>query len=359
MRDSAYFISEAAPLPVAHYQLFSTPEKVLFTLDKEGGLKGYLDASLFPPFSQAAASMKAGDAARNFVRSVYESDSYRDGRNIMAEYPSILAIPVLNANNIPVKVLRRWQLFFKDEYFKAVRTREPVLLPYPQYAVAIWRAANIASSVGEKRISVLEFGVAQGNGLLACELLAREIGRIWNVKIDVYGFDGGVGLPEITDYRDCPQCWSGGQFQMDMDALKTRLSDARLITGYIAETWPAFLEKTDVPVGCMLVDVDYYSSTVPILHELPANKTKFLPIVNMYFDDIGGSLQFQGEALAIRKFNEENEKIKISPEAESFGEFNFGGRRYGFSKLKACLFYDHPGFCDEGFKSKIMHDFWR
>lgn len=355
-----YIISDRETLPIAHYRLWVVPERVLFSVDADGRLSGFVTPECFPPFSENVAEMKVSDIMRRDVRAVHQdSDQYAAGRNIIAEYPSINVIPVLDPDDKPVSVLKRWQLLFKDEYFRAVRTKEPLSLPYPQYAAAIWRAANVARSVGAERISVLEFGVANGDGLIACEQLSEAIGRIWDVKIDIYGLDGTTGLPEIGDYRDCPQCWDAGLFPMDREKLIGRLQKAELITGDIARTWPEFLNADQAPIGAMLVDVDYYSSTVPILAALETGLEHFLPIVNMYFDDIGGSIQFQGEALAIREFNQRNPMIKISPEGESFGEFNFGGRRYGFSKLKACMFYDHPMFTSDGFRQKIMHDFWR
>lgn len=354
-----YFIPEDMLLPMVHWRLHSMPERVLFTVDRENRISGYIDPSLFPPFSDTAAHMSAGDICDRKVHTVRTENTYRDARNIITEYPSIQAVPVVNGECEPLDILRRWQLRFKEEYFGMARGTAPTQLPYPPYAVAIWRATEIAASTGTERISVLEFGVASGDGLIACELLAREIGRIHNVGIDVYGFDGGSGLPENADWRDCPQCWRGGQFTMDREALESRLSDASLILGNITETWPSFIEGNNAPVGAMLIDVDYYSSTTAILNPLPGHILKFLPIVNMYFDDIGGSLQYQGESLAIREFNAKNRMIKISPETESFGEFNLGGRRYGFSKLKACMFYAHPQFNGAGFKKKTLHDFWR
>lgn len=355
-----YLIEESASLPMAHYKLYSVPEHVLFTLDSKGMLTGYLTPKMFPRFSEKSITISVSSIYDKKFNAVAEIDApYRNARDIIARFPSIQVVPVIDSSGRPVDVLRKWQLFFKDEYFRAVRTSEPVSLPYPQYAVAMWRAAEVGRSVGIKAISILEFGVARGDGLLACELLAKEIGDIWGIRIDVFGFDGGKGLPEAEDSRDCPQCWGKGQFPMDFDELQSRLSLSTLVIGDIFQTAPKFLAGNHALIGAMLVDVDYYSSTVPILEMLETDPERFLPIVNMYFDDVGGSLQFQGESLAIREFNSRNQMIKISPETESFGEFNFQGRRYGFSKLKACHLYMHTLYSQNGFNSKIMHDFWR
>lgn len=368
--DRDYFISETTLLPLAHYKMHSVPEHILFTLSTEGKLTGFLTPRQFPAFSEESAAMNVADICDRNVKAVPEGENaYRFARDLVARFPSLHVVPVLDSSDRPVNVLRRWQLFFKDEFFRAIRTADVISIPYPQYAVAIWRAAEIARSVGACAISVLEFGVAQGNGLLACELLAKEIGDIWDIRIDVYGFDGGAGLPETRDYRDCPQCWGQGLFPMDFEDLKGRLLSATLVMGDIASTVREFQKARSArlgkapmgpsPVGAMLVDVDYYTSTAPVLKMLESKSANFLPVVNMFFDDIGASLQFQGEALAIKEFNARNEMRKISPENESFGEFNFHGRRYGFSKLKACHLFDHPLYTESGFANKIMHDFWR
>jgi hypothetical protein len=34
--------------------------------------------------------------------------------------------------------------------------------------------------------------------------MAREISRALNLRIDVFGFDSGIGMPEANDYRDLP-----------------------------------------------------------------------------------------------------------------------------------------------------------
>ena len=39
-----------------------------------------------------------------------------------------------------------------------------------------------------------------------------------------------------------------------------------------------------------------------------------MPRTCIYFDDISPKYEFQGEALAIKEFNKENEKFKISPD---------------------------------------------
>ncbi len=353
-----YFVEEHIPASEALWRINSLPERTIFVIDsREGKVIGYANRDSFPPFSPEIASARIGEICRRDVKTVPQTESYRHGRNIMADFPSIRLIPIVDEKGCPINVLRRWQLFFKDEYFRAVRTVEPIELPYPQYAACIWRAAQIAQSVGASKFLVMEFGVGKGDGLVACELICEAVARIFQLGIEVIGFDNGTGLPAPEDWRDAPQCWANGLFRMSEPDLRSRLGGAKLVLGAFAETIPAF--EPAAPIGVMLVDCDFYSSATHILKMLEGDAHRFLPIVSMYFDDIGGALEFQGEALAITEFNARSRLRKISPERESFGEYNFGGRRYGFSKLKACLFFDHPDFSDKKFATKIMHDFWR
>ena len=55
--------------------------------------------------------------------------------------------------------------------------------------------AALAKKLGHRRVSVLEFGVAGGRGLIDLEYHAREVSRELEIEIDVYGFDTGSGLP--------------------------------------------------------------------------------------------------------------------------------------------------------------------
>jgi len=85
-------------------------------------------------------------------------------------------------------------------------------LPRPNYAYVVYHAAMLGKSLGHKNISVIEFGVAGGNGLKILEQHALEIENIVDVKIDIYGFDTGKGLPKPLDFRDLMYHWKEGFF---------------------------------------------------------------------------------------------------------------------------------------------------
>jgi hypothetical protein len=96
----------------------------------------------------------------------------------------------------------------------------------PQYAYGVFHAAQQAKLLGLSGISAIEFGVAEGNGLLALESIAGEIADYFGIRISVFGFDSGVGMPDAADYRDLPYVWRKGFYKMNQYQLKERLSPA-------------------------------------------------------------------------------------------------------------------------------------
>jgi hypothetical protein len=186
----------------------------------------------------------------------------------------------------------------------------------PHYAYGIYHSALLARALGEPRISVIEFGVAGGNGLLSMERLAERIGAHTGVAIDVIGFDSGGGMPAPVDYRDLPHVWGEGFYHMDVDRLRARLTRARLVIGDVAETVPAFLREGPAPIAFTAFDLDYYSSTSKAFQVFCGAASSRLPRIYAYFDDIiwpevACHNEYVGELLAIREFNDSHETMKI------------------------------------------------
>lgn len=189
---------------------------------------------------------------------------------------------------------------------------------FPQYAYGVLQAAFQAKNLGIERITVLELGVAGGNGLVEMERLCSDIGRDQGVRIDPVGFDLGDGMPKPVDHRDCPYVWQEGFFAMDEPLLRSRLKAADLRLGDISATGPEFMREAPAPIGFISFDFDYYSSTVSAFNALLGHSPeRFLPRVLCYFDDTAGPheelhSEFTGELLAIKEFNEAHEKRKIA-----------------------------------------------
>jgi hypothetical protein len=185
---------------------------------------------------------------------------------------------------------------------------------YPHYLWGTMCAAGLAAALELPRVTVIEFGVAGGNGLLELERVAAWVERRSGVGLDVVGFDSGTGLPQPEDYRDLPNLWSEGYFPMEPDRLRARLRRAKLVLGPVAETVPRFIESSPAPVGFISFDLDLYSSTMAAFEIFDADPALLLPRVTSYFDDIIGFSHgdFTGERLAISDFNQAHKTRKIS-----------------------------------------------
>lgn len=189
--------------------------------------------------------------------------------------------------------------------------------PRPHYAYGVYHAASMAKKLGIAGISVVEFGVAGGNGLIALENVAEEVGRSLGVEVSVAGFDAGTGLPPASDYRDLAHVWGEGDYQMDVPALKAKLrSSTRLVLGPVKETVTDFVKELRLPIGFISFDLDYYSSTKDAFRILDGPVASRLPRIYTYFDDLVWPEEachnpYVGEYLAIREFNEEHANQKI------------------------------------------------
>ena len=191
------------------------------------------------------------------------------------------------------------------------------LVNRPQYAWGILEAADIAAEQGLRRVTVIEFGVAAGAGLLNMAGIATRVKEATGVDVTVVGFDTGKGMPPPVDYRDHPEHYSTGDFAMDVDRLEAALpAHARLVLGDLGDTVPTFADELDAaaPVGFVAVDVDYWSSTVDALRLFEhAEPRCYLPRTPLFLDDITfpNHNRWCGELLAVDEFNERNGLRKI------------------------------------------------
>jgi len=214
----------------------------------------------------------------------------------------------------PARLLRRLLLLAPRLPF--MLKVEADLYDRPHYAYGLSRAAQQAKALNIPAISCIEFGVGSGAGLLSLESIAAEVEAATGVRIEVYGFDTGRGLPPPEDYRDLPYLYRGGFYPMDEQALRNRLQRAELVLGDVAETAPEFRSThAAAPIGFISFDLDYYSSTARAFKIFDGDLDRFLPRVLCYFDDISNAealqCDFTGEALAIAEFNDMREEAKI------------------------------------------------
>ena len=60
-------------------------------------------------------------------------------------------------------------------------------------------AADLALEMRHRRVSVIEFGVANGAGLINLCKIAKSVTKTTGIEFDVYGFDTGAGMPSAID----------------------------------------------------------------------------------------------------------------------------------------------------------------
>src|SRR5437016_3093667 len=89
-------------------------------------------------------------------------------------------------------------LFFKN----FIKQNENLRRPHFTWGAV--QGLNLARALGLSRISFIEFGVAGGNGLVAFENIALKLQPIFNIEVDIHGFDAVDGMPQAMDHRDLP-----------------------------------------------------------------------------------------------------------------------------------------------------------
>jgi hypothetical protein len=199
----------------------------------------------------------------------------------------------------------------------SLRSRvEHDLIVRPHNAYSILRAADYAREMGLKALSLIELGVASGAGLINMARIAEQVSRVTGISLRVYGFDTGHGMPPPADYRDHPDLYTAGDFAMDERLRENLPENAELLLGDVAQTIPSFLASLSpaAPIGYVVFDLDYYSSTRVALQILTDREpTKYLPITLIYFDDVSRDRHnsWCGELLAINEFNRLHERRKI------------------------------------------------
>lgn len=166
------------------------------------------------------------------------------------------------------------------------------------YALGMTYGVLQARALGIRSLDLYEFGVANGNGLTALINMARKMSALSGVNFRVFGFDSGAGMPAPVDYRDHPELFFEGQYPMPSQAaIKAHIAKnnetpgvhAELVLGDIRETVPAFIRNrltSESPIGFASIDVDYYSSTIPILEMFKGPPETLLPATPLYLDDV-------------------------------------------------------------------------
>ena len=226
--------------------------------------------------------------------------------------------PLVNIATRPVplrtlalrKFLTRWPI---GSYVTRLRAGA---VSRPAYAWCMYYAAEEARRLGHKAMTVIELGVAGGDGLVSLCRHRRDIQKLFGLEIVVVGFDTGTGLPVSEDSRDLLYCWPARSFEMDRDALEKRLDgQAQLVLGDLARTAAQWSPDPEAPLGAVMFDLDFYTSTMAAFALL--TNQHVLPRVWCYFDDVSGGPDNAytdriGVREAIREFNLDPERANLN-----------------------------------------------
>ena len=96
-----------------------------------------------------------------------------------------------------------FKTFYSNNLNKYIELIKHGILPRPHYALGLLLAAHQAHSLGYKKISVIEFGCWNCDGLIDLEHFIKDIQKFFNLEFKVFGFDLGDGHPDYnSDSRD-------------------------------------------------------------------------------------------------------------------------------------------------------------
>ena len=188
-----------------------------------------------------------------------------------------------------------------------------------QYAYCMILAAETALRMSLSRVTALEFGVWYGAGLRNMCEIGDFLHQTLGVEFRIFGFDTGVGLPAVADWRDHPELWQSGSLAMpNFEELAAQLPpNCQLVIGDCEKTLAPFLREhgsAEAPIGFVSLDVDQYHSSVSALKVFDAEAAHLAPVVPVWVDDAYLSVlqtTYAGEGLAIRDFNESHALRKI------------------------------------------------
>lgn len=220
-----------------------------------------------------------------------------------------------------------------------------------QNAFSLLKAADLAVKLGLRELTVVEFGVAAGAGLLNLAEVAARVTEETGVRFRIIGFDTGKGMPPPRDYRDHPELYQAGDFRMDEKKLRASLpANVELIIGEVEKTVPEFLcTLTEAaPLAYVCLDVDYYFSSKHALEILRGPAEKYLPLTIVYLDDLEDDTHNSrcGELLAVAELNH-----AVAPRVVERHPFLRGYRLMKNARWIDHIFYYHV--VDHPFRSRL------
>ena len=160
-------------------------------------------------------------------------------------------------------------------------------------------------------------------------------------------------MPASNIPEDLPYLWTKGLYAADKE-LQIKKIESKIFFGDVKDTIDNFIKINPNKIGCVIVDLDLYTSTIAFLSQIPKLEKILLPRVLFYFDDtysiwnyIG---QFNGELKAINEFNDAKSKFNLSCSIDHINDHKFPlakGSMYTLHSLDNNLYYRYIGKDDE------------
>ena len=164
-----------------------------------------------------------------------------------------------------------------------------------------------------------------------------------------------------------PFIWKKGQFKINKEKLKK--INSKIYFGDIAKTIEDFAKSNPKNVSAIFFDLDLYSSTKSFLDKVEIWGKFTTPRVYCYFDDLfhhNYISNFNGELLAIKEFNQDNNNYKIGTNIDHVADFKFPLAKnllYTFHNFNHNDYYKFIGTDDSNLMSmdnkKITYNFFK
>ena len=252
---------------------------------------------------------------------------------------------------------KKFKLFHKNNLEKFFELIKYGIIPRPHYALGLILAAHQAKELGYKKISAIEFGCWDCDGLIDLENYINDIKNFIDIDICVYGFDLGDGHPDYNnDSRDRHYELSKGDYPFKKKDNLKKLKISKLILGDVKDTIINFTKNENIaecPIAFISLDLGLYTSTSNALKLLNEDSKFFLPRTIIYSDNNYFVLDNEGDRLAISDFNL-NSKKHISQINELAEQLSMSWPKWIFlGKRMLCLSdLSHPKY-NQHFEQQI------
>ena len=100
----------------------------------------------------------------------------------------------------------------------------------------------IEAKLNYDEITFIELGVAGGNGIVALEKYKTKIEKIYNIKIKIFGFDNGEGLPKSDNIFDLKYAIREGDYKIDKNKLRKKVG-TKIFFGDASESLDDFVRS--------------------------------------------------------------------------------------------------------------------